>query len=75
MKKVVNGKLYDTEKSTLIYTEPTTGRKLYKTSKGNYYKLYSTGEIVPITNEQAMEYLGEHDVEAYIREFGEPEEA
>lgn len=75
MRKVVNGKLYDTDKSELVYTEEEGKRWLYRTKKGSFFKAYSTNDIVPITDEQAKEYLGEHDVEKYIEYFGEPEEA
>lgn len=75
MKKIVKGVLYDTETSELIYKDKDNRRTLYKSKKGSYWMLYKTGEIVPKTVEAVMDYLGEVDAEAYIREFGLPEEA
>lgn len=75
MKKIINGKLYDTEKSELIYTELEGKRWLYRTNKRAFYKVYSTGDIVPMSDEQAMEYFGENDPDKYIEIFGNPEEA
>ena len=75
MKVIINDYLYDTDKSTLIYIDVATKRSLYKTHNGNYFMQYNNGEIVPKTLESTKEYLGKHDVEAYIKEFNEPQEA
>ncbi len=75
MKKIVDGLVYDTDKSELIYTDLIKNRELYKTKKGRYFMLYATGEIAPKTEESVMEYLAEHDVDKYIELFGEVEEA
>ena len=73
MKRVINGLLYDT--ANLILTEEDTKRKLYKTPNGNFFTLYSTGEIRAKTEEATKDYLGRYDVEKYIEVFGEPREA
>lgn len=75
MKKIVNGKIYDTEKSELVYTEQDTQRKLYRTQKGAWFRCYKNGEVVPIDEETAMEYLGRVDVDKYIEYFGNVDEA
>lgn len=75
MKRVIDNLLYDTEVSTLIYTEKDTNRRLYQTLNGNFFTLYSTGEIQPKSLEATKEYLGKYDVDKYIEIFGEPEEA
>lgn len=75
MKKIVNGKLYDTSTSEEIYVDEWSNRHIFKTQKGNYFLLYGNGEIVPKTEDEIKEYLGEHDVEKYIELFGEVEDA
>ncbi|NLG84191.1 MAG: hypothetical protein GX493_06210 [Firmicutes bacterium] len=72
MRQVIGGKLYDTEKATLVASDrywdgqnwDRNGRNLYlyRTAKGNFF-LYRTtrwqGErdtITPISREEAMEY-------------------
>lgn len=75
MKQVINNLLYDTETATIIYTEENTQRVLYRTQNGNFFMLYSNGDIVPKSEESAKEYLGKHSVPMYIELFGEPQEA
>lgn len=75
MKKVVNGKLYDTDKSTMIYMDEMTKRMIFKTEKGAYFLLYPNNEVVPKTENEIKEYIGLHDAELYIELFGEPDEA
>lgn len=71
MKKVINGLLYDTDKSELIYEEQDTHRQLYRTKKGRWFKVYQNGVITPITEDEAKAYLGEHDAELFVEIFGE----
>lgn len=75
MKKIINGLLYDTDKSELIYTDLDTKRRLFRTENNRFFIAYLNGEIVPKTEEQAKDYLGEHDIDKYIEIFGEPQEA
>lgn len=75
MKKIVKGKLYDTDTSTMIYMDEMTKRSIWKTEKGAYFQLYINNEIIPRTEEEVKEYIGLHDAELYIELFGSPEEA
>ena len=75
MRKIINGKLYDTEKSELLYFDESTRRAFYRTSKGAFFMFYSNGEIVPKTEDEAMEYLGIHDIDKYIEIWGDIDEA
>ena len=71
MKKVINGLLYDIDKSELIYEEEDSHRRLYRTKKGRWFKFYPNGVIYPITEDEAKVYLGEHDADLFIEIFGE----
>ena len=75
MKRVVDGLLYDTDSSELIYTDEDKHRKLFKTENGNFFMLFITGEIQPKSEESTKDYLGKYDVNKYIEIFGEPEKA
>lgn len=75
MRKIINGLSYDTEKSTLVYREEDTRRELYVTKKGRWFKFYPNGVITPITDTEAMIYLGDHAPDLYEEYFGEVEEA
>ena len=71
MKKIIDGLLYDTDKATLVWQEDKfRKRNLYfKTEKGNYFVLYSSKVIQPITEEKFKEILGEADPDRYIELF------
>lgn len=75
MKRVIEGLLYDTEISELVFVEDATNRKIYKTPNGNFFTLYPTGEIQPKSLAATKDYLGRYDVDKYIELFGEPQEA
>ena len=75
MKRIVNTLLYDTDVSEEIYHDKKNNRRWYKTSNGNFFVLYGTGEIAPKTEKAVQECLGENDIEMYIKLFGEPQEA
>lgn len=75
MKKVINGKVYDTEKSEVIYIDPNKRRTYYMTKKRAFFVLYKTGEIAVKTEDEIRELLGTYDYDKYVEIFGEPEEA
>lgn len=75
MKKIVNGLLYDTDTSELIYHDEINRRRWYKTKNENYFVLYANGEIGPKTEDAVRDHLGKNNVEKYIELFGEPQEA
>ena len=75
MKKIINGKMYDTDTSEEIYLDENKNRHIFKTMKGNYFLLYSNGEIVPKTENEVKELLGLYNADRYIELFGEVEEA
>lgn len=75
MKKIVDGKMYDTDVSEEIYLDEMTNRRIFQTKKGNYFLLYPNGEVVPKTEDEIKEFLGLNDTEKYIALFGEVEEA
>lgn len=67
MKAIINSKLYDTTTSSVIFADGT--ETLFKTQNGAYFRTSSEG-IEPMTEEDAKEYLGIHDADVYIKEFG-----
>lgn len=102
MKKIINGRLYDTDKAELLtiwnngfpYSDLSfVEESLYRTNKGKYF-LYCEGgpnseyfewdegkqrkgeTIRLLTSEEARAWGEKHmTVEAYIKEFGEVDEA
>lgn len=75
MKSIINGLLYDTDISELIYMDKYKGRIYYKTPNNNYFVLYGTGEIVPTIEDNVKDILGKNDIEKYIELFGKVKEA
>lgn len=75
MKRIVNGLLYDTNNALEIYRDKKRNKIWYQTEKGNYFTVYGTGEIVPVEENAVKEFLGKNDIRAYIKLFGEVEEA
>lgn len=75
MKKIVNSLLYDTNSATEIYRDEKRNKVWYKTPKGNYFTTYGTGELIPVAEESVKKFLGENDIKAYVKIFGEVEEA
>ncbi len=48
MKKIINGLLYNTESSEIIYVDEMTNRKIFRTEKRLIFSwFYPNGEIVP----------------------------
>lgn len=76
MRKIVGGKMYDTDKATVVYDWRGMDRVLYVTAKGNYFMYYAgTGKIEPWSEDQVKNFLAEHDADKYVELFGEVEEA
>ena len=75
MKKIINGKMYDTDNSEEIYLDEMNNRRIFQTKKGNYFLLYPNGELVPKTEDEIKEFLGNNDTNKYIELFGKVEEA
>lgn len=78
MKRIIDGKMYDTDTATRVYEEVVFGKRrtLYITKHGAWFLFYhSKKEIVPKTEDEVKEYLGEKDVDKYIEYFGEVPEA
>ena len=75
MKKIINGKMYDTDTSDEIYLDEMNNRRIFQTKKGNYFLLYPNGELVPKTEDEIKELLGNNDTNKYIELFGKVEEA
>lgn len=83
MRAIVNGKLYDTEKSMLLIVifvpdgdSHTKTLDAYRTPKGNIFAVCRSQEII-LDSDQIKELLnGKPELkEAYINLFGMPEEA
>ena len=88
MKKVINGKLYNTKTAHCVGTDEYSHpgdinywcEGLYKKRNGEYFlygaNSFSGGStIIPLDEEEAMKWAEEHlDADEYIAEFGEPEE-
>lgn len=88
MKKIINGKTYNTETSEYIcgyYNwKPWNDfdafdTSLYRTKKSNFFKVertYFKTEFEPISEKEAKKYIEKYgNAEDYIKCFGEPEEA
>lgn len=72
VRKIINGKLYDTATAEEVFSELYLykRRTLYRTKKGAWFMFYhANNEIVPKTDEEVMEYLGERDVDLYMKYF------
>lgn len=75
MKVIIKGKLYDTAKSELIYTDRFMMRRYYMTENRNFFVVYANGKVSPKTEEDIKILLGEKDIEKYLELFEAPEEA
>lgn len=79
MKKIINGRKYDTETATLICKGEYTSNfgyereELYKKKTGEFF-LYGR-EIIPLSDSDAMTFVEKNGtVEDYEKCFGEVEE-
>jgi hypothetical protein len=75
MRKRVNGLVYDTDKSTLLWQDNDERRSYYETKNGRFFIMYKTGEIDPISEDRVRDVLIEYAYNVYVKRFGEPEEA
>jgi len=74
MKKIINGRLYDTEKADVVTVSgPKEFREiLYRTKKNRYFlykNLAGTEILKPMTDDEAYSYLCEHDPDEAIKNF------
>ncbi|WP_289225749.1 hypothetical protein [Bacteroides acidifaciens] len=88
MRRIMNDRMYDTDKATLVVKyreeledEPLFGSSfLYLKKTGEWFLYYEGGQyrdtqIKPIMSFEAKMWLAERDfVDEYIQYFGEPEE-
>lgn len=73
MQQIINDKLYDTEKSNLIYQyrDALVERDYYLSPKGTYFIHYLKVGKLEIVDEQVVkDILAERDVNKYIELFG-----
>jgi hypothetical protein len=62
MKKIIEGVLFDTQRAQkIIEVEAGIGnRKMYKTLNGNFFTLENDLELVPMTKQEAIDFLRIH---------------
>ena len=77
MRQIIDGKIYDTNKATLVYADNDfwKPRMYYRTSKGTYFCWYKRIDKLDIVSEDMIKsVLAEYDVDKYIELFGAVEE-
>lgn len=74
MQRIINGVIYDTDNSTLLYFDDGNGRRYYVTPNRGYFIFFPTGEIMVVTEDFMKDFLGKYDIEKYISIFGTPKE-
>lgn len=79
MKKIIDGKLYNTDTATFIITlysgARNSQRDYYKTPKGAFFVHYVRTNTLDLISENTMKaLLAEHDVDKYLELFGDEEE-
>lgn len=75
MKKVIRGRLYDTEKAKGIGSASDTGETLYRKRTGEYFLTSGDRIIKPLAYTEAKEWAENAlDGDEVAAEFGEPEE-
>ena len=74
MKQIINGLLYDTEKSNLLVT--CEYYSVWKTKNGRYFLTNDSECVVKETDYYAIQdFLGKRYPDEYIKVFGEVQEA
>jgi len=76
MKRIVNGKLYDTETAELVCLSKITlfSERLYRTKKGRYFIYDNFGGveyIKPLNEDETFEWLSKHNPDKAIELFSE----
>ena len=74
MKKIINGRLYDTEKADVVTASgPKEFREILYRTKKNRYFLYENfagiESLKPMTDDEAYSYLCEHDPDKALELF------
>lgn len=72
MKVIINNKLYDSANAEFICEHMAV--VLFKTANGNYFTK-SGDNIEALTIDEAKDFLGLADIDIYIKEFGDVEDA
>lgn len=74
MKKIVNGLLYDTDKSEKIMD--TDSHSVYQTPNGRLFVTHDVlNEISCVNVDSIKEFIGEHNADLYLKLFGNVQEA
>lgn len=74
MQRIIDGYIYDTEKSILLWVDDGNGRRYYATPNSRYFIVFPTGEFKVVTVDFMKTLLGKYDIERYKEVFGEPKE-
>jgi len=76
MKAIINGKLYDTEKSEKICNVKFTGHSIWRTTKGTLFLFNDICMQISNVNQDAIkDLLGKESPEKYIELYGGIDEA
>ena len=76
MKRIVNGKLYDTDTVELVCQSSISRfeNRLYRTRKGRYFvyeKIGNVEDITPLNEDETFEWLSKHDPDKAMELFAE----
>lgn len=78
MKQIIEGKLYDTDKMTEIYSAEFPGPTFWKSKKGTYIRKgfgsLDDNYLSVVTEDYFKAYLARTDIDKYIELYGEVEE-
>lgn len=79
MKKIINGKSYNTETAEFVITLFNSVRQFqrdyYRSKKGQFFVHYvEVNDIDLVTDESMMAILAANDPDKYVKYFGEVEE-
>lgn len=75
MKSIIDGKLYDTDKSEHI-CGLSLFHDVWRTNKGTLFMTYNLeGRISCVDQDKIKELIARHNPYIYIELFGQPEEA
>lgn len=72
MKAIIDNKLYDTTTSDVLFSDGSSA--FFRTKNGAYFRTSPNG-IEAMTEDEAKAYIGIHDADTYIKEFGAVAEA